>query len=103
MGCGLEQEVSPAYAGIEVPASVVSVTGWLPKCDFSTLLGFPKCLWQHVETQPVPWGDLRVVGDTRAALGPRSWYQGAHAPPAPVVPCHGDFTEEIFHKAGLYL
>lgn len=70
------------------------------------ILGFPRCLWQHLETQPVPGGGLSTWLETPELL----WGQGAGArvkdeevagaAPAPVMPCHGNFSEEIFHKAG---
>lgn len=109
---GWTQEVCPACSDTELPSQcLVAVTGWLLKYDFSMFLVFPRCLWQHLETQPVPRENLSMCGwlETPELL----WGQGAGsrvkdkkvacAAPAPVRPCHGDFSEEIFHKAGPYL
>lgn len=110
---GLEQEfqVCPAYCGTELPSQCsVSVTGWFLEDDFSTLPGFPRCLGQHLETQPVPRGDLSTCAwlETPQLLwGQRAGArvkdkEVAPAPPAPVMTCPGVFSEEIFHKAGPY-
>lgn len=103
---GWTQKVCPAYSGTELPSQcLVAVTGCLLKYDFSypwlpqmpvAASGDPACarggLSTWLETPELLWGQgagARVKDE-----------EVAGAAPAPVMPCHGNFSEEIFHKAG---
>lgn len=62
---GFIQDAGPAYAGTGLPTQcLVSVTVWFLKRFFFhapwMILGFPRSLWRHVETQPMPRGGLKA-------------------------------------------